>query len=412
LSVLVAAVLWERYSFYSTMAILTLYMDEALRFDIDQIGRVYGGFVAAVYFMPLAGGLLADWRLGFSRAVVIGGVLMCLGHAGLALASRPLFYPALALLAAGSGLLKPNISTIVGNLYRDRPALRDAGYSIFYLGINLGAFAAPLAVAWIRTRHGWSAAFASAAAAMLVSLSVFVAMNSRIARASQRVGPGDVDPRHGGAPEARSPIGALLLIFIVSTVFWFAFYQIGLTLTFWARDNTRTALAPEAFQSLEPLGVIVCSPLAAALWMWLARRQRQPSTPTKMLMGILLVAAAYGIMATAAAIGGDGGRVSAVWLVATYLVIALGDIALSPMGLSLVNHLAPPRHRGLFMGGWFVSLAAGGYGAGMLGAYWPRLPHSLFFLSIVVVLLVAAALLMAVKDRIEVTISRAARVTA
>src|SRR5258708_1366942 len=135
--------LWERYSFYSMMAILTLYMDEALRFDIGLISRVYGGYLAAVYFMPLIGGLLADRLFGFNRAIVIGGVLMCAGHLALALEVLPLFYPALALLACGNGLLKPNVSTIVGNLYRDNPELRDAGYNIFYLGINLGAFAAP-----------------------------------------------------------------------------------------------------------------------------------------------------------------------------------------------------------------------------------------------------------------------------
>jgi POT family proton-dependent oligopeptide transporter len=371
------------------------------------ISRVYGGYLAAVYFMPLIGGLLADRLFGFNRAIVIGGVLMCAGHLALALEVLPLFYPALALLACGNGLLKPNVSTIVGNLYRDNPELRDAGYNIFYLGINLGAFAAPLAVSWLRARYGWSAAFGSAGVAMLVALGVFIAMNDRIAHAARRVDDQSADALAVSPSETRSRVISLLIVFVVSAVFWFAFFQNGLALTFWARDNTRTILAPETFQSLEPLGVIVFSPLVVALWMWLARRHRQPSTPSKMLIGILLVAGAYGIMAVAGAIGGNDGRVSANWLIVTYLVIALGDIALSPMGLSLVNHLAPPRHRGVFMGAWFVSLAIGGYGSGLLGAFWQRLPHTEFFLLVVAILIAAAALLLAVKGGADATIRRA-----
>src|SRR5689334_11741237 len=164
--------LWERYSFYSMMAILSLYMDERLHFDIGHIGRVYGGYIAGVYFMPLIGGFLADRVLGFNRAVIVGCVLMMAGHLVLAIESLPFFYLALVLLACGVGLLKPNVSTIVGNLYRDRPDLRDSAYNIFYMGINLGAFVAPLCVAWFRARYGWSVAFGSAAVAMLFALLV------------------------------------------------------------------------------------------------------------------------------------------------------------------------------------------------------------------------------------------------
>src|ERR1700756_5213835 len=136
--------MWERYSFYSMMAILSLYMNEALHFDIAHVGRVYGLYTAGVYFLPLAGGGLADRLLGVNRAIVIGGVLMMLGHVALGVELMPFFYSGLLLLACGSGLLKPNVSTIVGNLYRDRPELRDAGFNIFYMGINIGAFISPL----------------------------------------------------------------------------------------------------------------------------------------------------------------------------------------------------------------------------------------------------------------------------
>src|SRR6266852_1187043 len=186
--------LWERYSFYSMMAILSLYMNEALHFDVAHVGRVYGAYTAGVYFLPLFGGLLADRVLGFNRAVIAGGVLMMLGHLVLGVESLPFFYTGLVLLACGSGLLKPNVSTLVGNLYRDRPELRDQGFNIFYMGINLGAFVSPLTVSWIRTDYGWSPAFMSAAAAMILSLLVFTAFNRHVAAAGAKV--------EGGSAEA------------------------------------------------------------------------------------------------------------------------------------------------------------------------------------------------------------------
>src|SRR5438132_9069371 len=196
--------LWERYSFYSMMAILSLYMNEVLRFDVAHVGRVYGGYIAGVYFMPLLGGLLADRVLGFNRAVILGGVLMMLGHLVLAIESLPFFYTALVLLACGSGFLKPNVSTIVGNLYRECPELRDAGFNIFYLGINIGAFISPLSVAWFRANYGWSVAFASAAGAMALSLAVFIGFNRHVAAAAQKVAAGSVEARTVPPDEAHA----------------------------------------------------------------------------------------------------------------------------------------------------------------------------------------------------------------
>ena len=166
--------LWERYSFYSMMAILSLYMNESLHFSVAKTGQVYGAYTAGVYLMPVAGGFLADRTLGFTRAVIFGGVLMMFGHLVLGVETLPFFYSGLVLLACGSGLLKPNVSTLVGNLYRDRPALRDQGFNIYYMGVNIGAFISPLTVSWLRTHYGWSVAFMSAAVAMLLSLITFV----------------------------------------------------------------------------------------------------------------------------------------------------------------------------------------------------------------------------------------------
>ncbi len=404
--------LWERYSFYSMMAILTLYMDEVLHFDGARIGRVYGGYIGGVYLLPLVGGFLADRVLGFYRAVLVGGALMMLGHLVLAVESLPFFYSALVLLAAGSGLLKPNVSTIVGNLYRDRPELRDAGFNLFYMGINLGALISPIGVAWLRAHYGWSVAFGSAALAMALSLVCFIGGRRHLGHAADRVQPESPDHVALSPEEARTRVTTLLAMFAIVAVFWLAFYQNGFTLTFWARDNTITPFAPETFQSVEPLGVIVFSAAFVGLWTWLGRRGLEPSTPMKILMGILLVAAAFGVMAVAGAIGGDTGRVSMGWLVGAYLLIALGEVCLSPMGLSLVNRVAPPRSRGLMMGAWFVGLSAGGYFSGALGAYWGTMPHSRFFLLVVGVLLGAAVLLTLLMPRINAVLRQAARTEA
>src|SRR5262252_8647553 len=179
--------MWERYSFYSMVAILSLYMNESLHFNVEKVGQVYGAYTAGVYFLPLFGGLLADRVFGFNRAIIAGGVLMMFGHLVLGVEALPFFYAGLVLLASGAGLLKPNVSTLVGNLYRDRPELRDQGFTIYYMGINIGSFMAPIGVSWIRMHYGWSLAFMSAAVAMLVSLVIFITYNRYIRAAAEKV---------------------------------------------------------------------------------------------------------------------------------------------------------------------------------------------------------------------------------
>lgn len=383
--------LWERYSFYSMMAILTLYMDEVLRFNEHLSGQVYGGYIAGVYFLPLIGGWLADRVLGFNKAVAIGALLMMLGHFVLAVESLPFFFSALALLACGSGLLKPNVSTIVGNLYRDQPELRDAGFNIFYMGINIGAFISPIGVAYLRAHYGWGVAFASAGVAMAISLTVFLTFNRYVAAGAKRV---DETTEVADLPpsEARARVIALLVIYVIVIAFWLAFYQNGFTLTFWARDNTATSIAPETFQAVEPLGIILFTPILVAIWGWLRARHREPSTLGKILLGMVFTALSFAVMIGAALLAGAHGRVSPWWLVSSYAIIAVGEICLSPMGLSLVTKVAPPRLRGMMMGAWFVTLSLGGYFSGALGGYWLTMPHAEFF-TIVTGLVLGAAVL-------------------
>jgi POT family proton-dependent oligopeptide transporter len=399
--------LWERYSFYSMMAILTLYMNEALHFSVARGGQVYGLYNGGVYLMPLAGGLIADRWLGFSRSIIAGGVLMMLGHLVLGIEAIPFFYSGLALLACGSGLLKPNVSTLVGNLYRDRPQLRDQGFNIYYMGVNIGAFISPFSVSWLRTHYGWSVAFMSAAVAMVFSLITFISFRRYVSVADVKVEQQSAEVKRLPPDEVRSRVITLLAIFGISFVFWIAFFQIFSTFTLWARDSTATTWKPETFQPFEPLGVILLSPVVVALWVWLQKRNAEPSTPVKMLLGVALVAGAFGMLAYAGSTGGDTGRVSPAWLISANLIIALGEIMLSPIGMSLVNRLSPPNLRGLMMGGWFASLGLGGYFSGAITGYWERLPHSQFFLMVVGILAVVAVPLSLLTPQIKRTMSRA-----
>src|SRR5512142_2300934 len=214
--------LWERYSFYSMMAILTLYMDERLHFPQAQSAQVYGGYIAAVFFLPLVGGLLADRWLGFYRAVIIGAVLMGIGQFVLGVPSLAAFFGGLVLLACGTGMLKPNISTIVGNLYADRPHLRDAGFNIFYMGINIGAFIAPIMVAWLRARYGWTVAFRSASLAMVAALVIFIGLRRRYERGARRTEHAATVEVGEVVADERSRVVALLAIFGIVIAFWIA----------------------------------------------------------------------------------------------------------------------------------------------------------------------------------------------
>ena len=397
--------LGERYSFYSLMAILTLYMDESLRFRPEVIGQVYGAFVAAVFFMPLLGGIVADRWLGFYRAVIAGGVLIGAGQLVLGAGTLFTFFTGLTLLACGTGLLKPNVSTIVGNLYAHRPELRDAGFNIFYMGINIGSFIAPIVVSYLRHAFGWRVAFASAAAGVVLALAVFVGFRRHLGAAGRPARSREAAVSDGSS--ARSRVVALLVVFAIVIAFWIAFYQNGFTLTLWARDNTATSLAPETFQSVNPLGIILFSPLLVALWAALRRRGLEPSTLGKILIGMAFTIATFVTMAAAGFAGGDHGRVSAAWLVAAYLMIALAEICLSPMGLSLVSRIAPPRHRGTMMGAWFAATAVGGYLAGFLGTFWYRMPHSVFVLLVAGAAARAAAVLVVARPRLQAVFAAA-----
>ena len=420
LPVLFFTEMWERFSFYCMLSILALYMNESLGFDTDTVGQVYGWYIGLVYFSPLFGGLLADKALGFGRAILIGAVFMGMGHFLLAFPPLTTFFAGLACLIIGNGLFKPNISVLLGNLYRNIPEKRDDAYNIFYMGINVGAFFSPLVAGYLRTNYGWHYAFGAAGIGMIISLIIFSVFR-KYTRAGEVNAHLKVEERHPEIEltksQERARITALLVIFAVVVVFWMAFHQNGFTLTFWARDATDPATVPawmlddtgerpagEYTQTINPLFVLLFTPLLVGFWTLLRRRRKEPSTAAKIGFGMILTACAYGIMTLAGQAGGDTGRVSITWLVGTYAVITMGELMLSPMGLSLVNKLAPARMRGLLMGGWFTATAVGNKLSGAVGSLWDDMPHSQFFLILSVASLAAAAVLFLLIKKIRGTI--------
>ena len=398
---------WERYSFYSLLSILVLYMDESLRFSQDRIGQVYGGYIAAVYFIPMLGGFIADRFLGYNRTVIIGGILITIGHFVLALETLTTFYVALGLVACGAGLLKPNISTMVGNLYRDQPQLKDTAYNIFYMGINIGGFLGPLGVAWFRANYGWSVALGSAGVAMAIALVLFVLLNKHVAHAGHRPASKDNPVAEPDPPDAQQRIMALILAFAIVTVFLFGFYQNGYSFTLWARDNTDTTWSPEVFYASNGLFIILLTPPLVWFWSFLRRQNREPSTPTKLVIGMVITIACFALMGVAGLAGGDTGKVSPAWLIGAYVLISLAEICLSPMGLSLVARMAPARVRGVMMGVWFLTISGGGYFAGYLGSRYTSMTHSTYYFLVAGLAAVAAVILALMLRWLKPTFQRA-----
>lgn len=425
LAVLFVTEMWERFSFYSMLAMFTLYLqdpNQGFGWTTARATELYALYLAFVYFSPLVGGWAADRKLGYRRAVTIGGFFFMAGHLLLSFRSVPVVYAALVCLVIGNGFFKPNVSAMVGKLYPEGSGLKDRAYNIFYMGINIGAFVAPLVAEVVRSRFGYHPAFAVAAGGMVISISVLWAFRRHLDGVDRGTGGAahvpelrealatvDVPssarasrPAIEGVPDIRR-IGALLVIFVIVIVFWIAFHQNGSTWTYWANDNTdwaSSAVVPLIFKILTlglvegtdvsgvisnaigPFFIIVLTFPLVAFWNFLGRRRLEPSTPAKMAIGMLLVAISYLVMAQAALAGGNTGKVSPWWLINAYAIITLGELLISPMGLSAVSKVAPVRYRGLMMGGWFAATGAGNYLVGTIGVHWTTWSHSRFFFVI------------------------------
>ncbi len=432
LYVLFFAEAWERFSYYGMRALLVLYLVNQLEFPREQALTIYATYTGLVYLTPMFGGLLADRYLGGRKAVIIGGSVMALGH--LAMAFEPLLYVALGLLIIGNGFFKPNISTIVGGLYEEGDPRRDGGFTIFYMGINLGAFFSPLVCGSLGENIGWHYGFSAAGVGMVFGLLVFIWGQKLLGRTGF---PPDIenptettslrgkDWAHigtwitasvvavyallfcwdyvGAAFNAIPPVfklvaGALLVlgtmgglvgsaakdgteawqrtaVIIILAVFvvffWMGFEQAGGTMTLFADELTDRHLGgweiPASwFQSINPLAIVCLAPVFSVFWLKLDQSRFALSTPAKMAIGMITLGLGFVVMFIAQGIANRTGTVGPFWLAAVYLIHTIGELCLSPIGLSMVTKLSVPRMASLMMGVWLFSSAVANYLAGRL----------------------------------------------
>ena len=520
LYVLFGTEMWERFSFYSMLALFTLYLRdpvEGFGWTASEATWLYSTYLMFVYLSPLVGGFIADRYTGYRKAVMIGGFFFMAGHATLSIPAIWAVYLALTFLVIGNGFFKPNVSTMVGNLYPEGSHLKDRAYNIFYMGINVGAALAPIVMEVVKAYYGFHAAFAVAAFGMVISVGILWYFKSLVMQADNRHAGNlgevksddqaadtaatstDAPPHETSHQKAsnlmnsvpdRKRIMALIVIFAIVIVFWMVFHQNGSTLTYFADDNTDWNVTGTISNSINAIWILILTFPLVAFWGFLDRRGMEPSTPTKMAIGMTLTGLSFLVLWLGASIGensvrtaeqintgsfrinervatnlvqqgipkdvmdklmsaqtedgknmingvkfspladettnvtrsggeqliaavnqaapgvGDANRekilqashlfrVSPFWLIFAYMVVTLGELMLSPMGLSLVSKVAPISKRGLLMGGWFVATAIGNK-LTQIGVFWDIWLQSTFFLVLACMALVMAVVLFAI----------------
>lgn len=422
--------LWERFSYYGMRAILVLYMvapvaNGGLAFDTKTAASIYGTYTMSVYLMSLPGGLLADRILGARLTVLLGGIIIACGHFTMAFSAATFFYTGLVLIALGTGLLKPNISTMVGSLYGENDPRRDSGFSIFYMGINVGAVLAPLVCGYLAQSEGfkqwltaqgfdpstsWHWGFGAAGVGMTLGLIVYLAHRQRLAHIGQMIRKTKNAANAATHPPLTSAewkrIGAIFIFFLFTILFWAAYEQKGASLNLFADRLVRTEVFGMRFpsswlQSLTAFFVIILAPLFSMLWVRLG--ERQPSSPAKFTFGLLFIGLGYVLMVPAAMLTASG-KISPLWLVGLYFLEVVGEMCLSPVGLSTVTKLAPAKVLGIMMGVWFLAASFGnklaGYFAGFFNANDTGALTTLYG-SLAVGLLIAAGILAALTPAIR-----------
>ena len=513
------AEMWERFGYYLMIAVFTLYLEADAKeggwgMNMKNSSSIYGTFIALVFLTPFIGGLLADRKIGYIKSIIIGGILMGLGYCMMAIHDLTMFYFSCALVILGNGFFKPNISTLLGNLYNEEKykSGKDSGYNIFYMGINIGAFICTFIAAAMRHKFGWGGAFVSAGVGMFLGVLIFILGIKHYKHADFLK-----EPKPGDTPVGRvllntlapailaallgwiipgnifgddstdafifacvpiiifygslyfkadekekKPLGAMYIIFIVVILFWAVFKQNGTALNKWMKlytdrempsailplskelhqveemkavvkprpqidsqfrlmknekgDTLMTESLPNYFknvseekkpsndsvvnliptelsQSINPGWVILLTPVVVAFFAFLRRRGKEPSTPSKITLGLFISALSPLVMVTAVMVCGNGmEKASAWWLIGTYGVITIGELCLSPMGLSLVSKLSPERLTALMMGGWFLSTSIGNKLSGVLAAMWDKYDNKAYFFLVNSVLLGLATL--------------------
>ncbi|MBI5744254.1 MAG: peptide MFS transporter [Elusimicrobia bacterium] len=458
--------MWERFSYYGMRALLMLYMVGPLMFSTEKSAKVYGWYTGLVYLTPLLGGYIADRYLGQRKAIVVGAVLMAAGHFAMAFPAMPFFFGAMILLILGNGFFKPNISTVVGKLYEENDPRRDGGFTIFYMGINVGAFFSPLVCGALGEKVGWHYGFGAAGVGMVLGLVMYL-WGQKALLGDKGVKPADPQtdywvpvtlvslmtaflvlsamqfngyeifsriPKwfygfaglvvlvglvyaYASKPEKsnlthveKQRLAVIFIMVFFSIFFWSAFEQAGSSLTLFAKNETNRWLAlggwrwempASFFQSLNPLFIVVLAPFFSGMWINLAEKGKEPPSPVKFAIALGLLAVGFIVMIAAAAAYQQSGPVSVLWLVGAYFFHTLGELCLSPVGLSLVTKLAPVQFGSLMMGVWFLSSVAAGFVGGFFAGNYDAMNHVNFYMIPTATGIGAALLLLIVTPKLR-----------
>lgn len=379
--------MWERFSFYGMRALIVLYMIEKLLYSAEKAGNIYGWYTGLVYLTPLLGGYIADRLLGQRRCISLGATLMIIGLFLLAFGPQTLFLLSLFLMIIANGFFKSNISSVLGLLYGDDNARKDSAFTIFYMGINLGAFFSPLVCGTLAVKYGYEYGFASAGIGMLIGLITYKIFENKylggcglrpVTQASN-----DIKNINEDSQDDNKQLISLIILMLFTIPFWVCFEQAGSSLTLFAEyDTNRNLMGFEIptgyFQSLNPLFIITLAPLMSLLWEFLRKKSKEPSSVSKFSIALFLIAISFCILAYAGHLSTES-LVSPLWLVLGYFIMTVAELCLSPIGLSLVSKLAPRKFLSLTMGCWFLTSFIGNLIAGFWGGQYEAFtPTELF----------------------------------
>ncbi|HEX5258986.1 MAG TPA: peptide MFS transporter [Sphingomicrobium sp.] len=386
LTVLFTTQMWAEFSFFGLQALLVYYMTKQLHFPQAKSSLIYGAYGGAAFFSPFFGGLIADRWLGRTKSVIIGGAMMMFGH--FAMAFPALLFPALALVALGNGLFIPPLAIQVGSLYAGDDPRKAYAYSAYYMGINLGGFLAPLVCGTLGELYGWHWGFTAAGVGMGIGLVIYCSFLRLLPPEPDRALLA-AEARADAPPVIRKHVAILLLMIAMIVLFRVGYEQSGNVIALWISDftdrsiplfGTGAAIPATWFQSINPLLIIVGTPLLIRFWRATKAKETTPDLLRRMAIGCVIAAAAMLTMVFAALASGPGGaRVSSLWVFAYFFLLTLGELFVIPVGLTLVESLAPIRFASMAMGGWYIAKFLGAILAGWMGEYWLVIPPWAFF---------------------------------
>lgn len=394
--------MWERFSFYGMRALIVLYMIQTLAYSTQKAGNIYGLYTGLVYLTPLIGGYLADRYLGQRRCISLGAILMILGLFSLAFAPKSFFLFSLFLMIIANGFFKSNISSVLGLLYKDCNEKKDSAFTIFYMGINLGAFFSPLVCGTLAVKYGYEYGFASAGFGMLIGLALYKLYENKLLGNNGLCPVSSIDGNIKSqsledSTDEKNRLRALIVLMLFTIPFWICFEQAGSSLTLFAQYQTnRNFLGYEIptgyFQSLNPLFIISLAPIISTFWEFLRKFSKEPSSVEKFAIALFLISFSFVILAYAGHLSIKS-LVSPLWLVLGYFIMTVAELCLSPIGLSLVTKLAPAKFLSLTMGFWFLTSFIGNLIAGVWGGNYEKLTPIKLFIGLAILSMITALLL-------------------